>query len=99
MEVVYDVLEIVNPQSWMEQKEQDESQHSRTHLTKTHSNIHQAMVDSGCYQTSVHQSLIQGEALGNAQMVKVRCVQRNIHEYPWVSVLIHFWGQTHSVED
>ena len=33
---------------------------------------YQALVDSGCNQTSIHQSLIQSGALDTGRMVKVR---------------------------
>ncbi len=37
-----------------------------------------ALVDSGCNQTSIHQSLIQPEALDKSCMVRVRCVHGDV---------------------
>ncbi|XP_060782398.1 uncharacterized protein LOC132889677 [Neoarius graeffei] len=54
---------------------------------------YQALVDSGCNQTSIHQNLVQDEALGGAQLVKVLCVHRDVHNYPLVSVHIFFQGE------
>ncbi len=45
---------------------------------------YQALVDSGCNQTSIHQSLMQQRALDMSRKVKVRCV--------------HFRGKTHRME-
>ncbi|XP_077069902.1 uncharacterized protein LOC143722376 [Siphateles boraxobius] len=59
---------------------------------------YQALVDSGCNQTSIHQSLIQPEALDMSRMVRVRCVHRDVVKYPLMSALIKFRGQNHSVE-
>ncbi|MGL5587270.1 MAG: aspartyl protease family protein, partial [Aeromonas veronii] len=59
---------------------------------------YQALVDSGCNQTSVHQSLISSGALDTGRVVKVRCVHGDIASYPLVSVGILFRGQKHSVE-
>lgn len=46
-------------------------------------------------QCVCHQSMIQSGALGNAQLVKVRCVYRDVHENPLVPVSIKFGGQNH----
>ncbi len=57
-----------------------------------------ALVDSGCNQTSIHQSLVQPEALDMSCMVRVRCVHRDVAEYPVVRLAIQFRGQKHNVE-
>ncbi|KAI2657591.1 Transposon Tf2-9 polyprotein [Labeo rohita] len=41
-----------------------------------------ALVDSGCNQTSIHQSLIQPEALDKSRVVQVRCVHGDVVGYP-----------------
>ncbi len=57
-----------------------------------------AVVDSGCNQTSIHQSLVQPEALDTSCMVRVRRVHGDVAEYPVVRLAIQFRGQKHSVE-
>ncbi len=57
-----------------------------------------ALVDSGCNQTSIHQSLVQPEALDMSCMVRVRCVHGDLAEYPVVRLAIQFRGQKHNVE-
>ncbi len=57
-----------------------------------------ALVDSGCNQTSIHQSLIQPEALDKSCMVRVRCVHGDVVTYPVVLLTIQFRGQKHKVE-
>uniref|UniRef100_A0A8C1GUB2 Gypsy retrotransposon integrase-like protein 1 n=1 Tax=Cyprinus carpio TaxID=7962 RepID=A0A8C1GUB2_CYPCA len=57
-----------------------------------------ALVDSGCNQTSIHQSLIQPATLDTSRVVKVWCVHGDVVEYPVVPVIIQFRGQKHSVE-
>ncbi len=57
-----------------------------------------ALVDSGCNQTSIHQSLIQPEALDKSCMVRVRCVHGDVVKYPVVLLAIQFRGQKHKVE-
>ncbi len=57
-----------------------------------------ALVDSGCNQTSIHQSLIQPEALDKSCMVRVRCVHGDVVKYPVVRLAIQFRGQKHNVE-
>ncbi len=57
-----------------------------------------ALVDSGCNQTSIHQSLIQPEALDKSCMVRVRCVHGDVVKYPVVLLAIQFRGQKHNVE-
>ncbi|XP_051724240.1 uncharacterized protein LOC127498671 isoform X1 [Ctenopharyngodon idella] len=59
---------------------------------------YQALVDSGCNQTSIHQSLISSGALDTSRVVKVRCVHGDVVVYPVVPVIIQFRGQKHSVE-
>ncbi len=54
-----------------------------------------ALVDSGCNQTSIHQSLVQPEALDTSCMVRVRCVHGDVAEYPVVHLAIQFRGQKH----
>ncbi len=57
-----------------------------------------ALVDSGCNQTSIHQSLVQPEALDMSCMVRVRCAHGDVAEYPVVRLAIQFRGQKHNVE-
>ncbi len=57
-----------------------------------------ALVDSGCNQTSIHQSLIQPEALDKSCMVRVRCVHGDVVKYPVVLLTIQFHGQKHNVK-
>ncbi len=57
-----------------------------------------ALVDSGCNQTSVHQSLIQPEVLDKSRVVRVRYVHGDMVNYSLVSVAIKFRGQKHRVE-
>ncbi len=57
-----------------------------------------ALVDSGCNQTLIHQSLIQPEALDKSCMVRVRCVHGDVVKYPVVLLAIQFRGQKHKVE-
>ncbi|KAK9959353.1 hypothetical protein ABG768_009481 [Culter alburnus] len=59
---------------------------------------YQALVDSGCNQTLVHQSLTSSRALDAGCLVKVRCVHGDVVKYPLVPVIIQFRGQKHSVE-
>uniref|UniRef100_A0A9J7ZU93 Gypsy retrotransposon integrase-like protein 1 n=1 Tax=Cyprinus carpio carpio TaxID=630221 RepID=A0A9J7ZU93_CYPCA len=59
---------------------------------------YRALVDSGCNQTSIHQSLIQAGTLDTGRMVKVRCVHGDIVEYPVKAIAIQFRGQKHNVE-
>ncbi|XP_067306043.1 uncharacterized protein [Pseudorasbora parva] len=59
---------------------------------------YQALVDSGCNQTSIHQNLIQLGALDTSRMVKVRCVHGDVVEYPVVPISIQFRGEKHRVE-
>ncbi|KAG1928644.1 interferon-induced very large GTPase 1-like [Pimephales promelas] len=59
---------------------------------------YQALVDSGCNQTSIHQSLIRSGALDKSRVVRVRCVHGVVESYPLMSVAVLFRGQKHSVE-
>ncbi len=59
---------------------------------------YQALVDSGCNLTSIHQSLMQQRALDMSRKVKVRCVHGDVADYPLVPVSIKFWGKTHRME-
>ncbi len=59
---------------------------------------YQALVDSGCNQTSIHQSLMQQRALDMNHKVKVRCVHGDVADYPLVPVSIKFRGKTHRME-
>ncbi len=59
---------------------------------------YQALVDSGCNQTSIHQSLIQQRALDTGRKVKVRCEHGDVANYPLVPVSIKFRGKIHRLE-
>ncbi len=59
---------------------------------------YQALVDSGCNQTSIHQGLIQQRALDTGRKVKVRCVHGDMANYPLVPVSITFRGKIHRIE-
>ncbi len=59
---------------------------------------YQALVDSGCNQTSIHQSLIQQRALDTSRKVKVRCVHGDVANCPLVPVAITFRGKIHRME-
>ncbi len=59
---------------------------------------YQALVDSGCNQTFIHQSLMQQRALDTSHNVKMRCVHREVVDYPLVPVAIKFRGKTHKME-
>ncbi len=59
---------------------------------------YQALVDSGCNQTSIHQSLMQPRALDMSRKVKVRCVHGDVVNYPLVPVSIQFRGETHRMK-
>ncbi|XP_051500808.1 uncharacterized protein LOC127409893 [Myxocyprinus asiaticus] len=54
---------------------------------------HQALVDTGCNQTTIHQP----EALVTTKMVKVKCVHGDIHKNPVVTLTIKFQGKKHRV--
>ncbi|XP_062415775.1 uncharacterized protein LOC134107852 [Pungitius pungitius] len=58
----------------------------------------QAMVDSGCSQSMIHQSLVRPGALVEASRVKIRCVHGDIHEYPIVSVELRFKGRKYRIK-
>ncbi len=59
-------------------------------------NTYQALVDSSCNQTSIHQCLMQPGALNTSRMVKVRCVHGDIRRYPIALVTIQLGDQNHS---
>ncbi|XP_073790166.1 uncharacterized protein [Danio rerio] len=59
---------------------------------------YQALVDSGCNQTSIHQSLLQDPALDMSRTVRVRCVHGDIIHYPLTAIDIQFRGKKHRVE-
>uniref|UniRef100_A0A669EMK6 CCHC-type domain-containing protein n=1 Tax=Oreochromis niloticus TaxID=8128 RepID=A0A669EMK6_ORENI len=51
---------------------------------RTRGAIRHALVDTGCMQTLVHQSLVRPGALLEAEWVEVKCVHGDIHRYPIV---------------
>ncbi|KAM9766884.1 uncharacterized protein ACNS7B_017333 [Menidia menidia] len=59
---------------------------------------HQAMVDSGCTQSMVHQSLVRPGALLEAGCVDIMCVHGDVHRYPVVPVEIRYRGKKHSIK-
>ena len=59
---------------------------------------YQALVDSGCNQTTIHQCLIQDAALERVYRVKVQCVNGDVHNYPVLPITIEFRGKKHSVK-
>ncbi|XP_073804506.1 uncharacterized protein [Danio rerio] len=59
---------------------------------------YQALVNSGCNQTSIHQSLLQNSALDTSRTVRVRCVHGDVIHYPLTAIDIQFQGKKHSVE-
>lgn len=59
--------------------------------------IRHALVDTGCTQTLVHQSLVRPGALLEADWVEVKCVHGDVHKYPIVPLLLKYKGKTHSV--
>ena len=59
---------------------------------------YQALLDSGCMQTMIHQRLVRCEALIEASSVSVRCIHRDVHTYPLVPIEIHYGGKTHRVK-
>ncbi|XP_056627068.1 retrovirus-related Pol polyprotein from transposon 412 isoform X1 [Triplophysa dalaica] len=61
-------------------------------------NTYQALVDSGCNQTSIHQRLIRSVAKDKSRMVKVRCVHGDVVNYSLVTMPIQFRGQKHRVK-
>ncbi|XP_062418320.1 uncharacterized protein LOC134129059 [Pungitius pungitius] len=60
--------------------------------------IRQAMMDSGCSQSMIHQSLVRPGALVEASRVRIRCVHGDIHEYPIVSVELRFKGKKYRIK-
>ena len=59
---------------------------------------YQALLDSGCMQTMIHQRLVRSEALVEASSVPVRCIHRDVHEYPLVPIEIRYGGKKHRVK-
>ncbi|KAM9717937.1 uncharacterized protein ACNS7B_021418 isoform 1-T1 [Menidia menidia] len=59
---------------------------------------HQAMVDSGCTQSMVHQSLVRPGALLEAGCVDIMCVHGDVHRYPVVPVEIRHRGKKHNLK-
>ncbi|XP_073764991.1 uncharacterized protein [Danio rerio] len=59
---------------------------------------YQALVDSGCNQTSIHQSLLQDPALDMSRTIRVRCVHGDVIHYPLTAIDIQFRGKKHRVE-
>ena len=59
---------------------------------------HQALLDSGCMQTMVHQRLVRPGALVEASRVSVRCIHGDVHEYPMVPIEIRYMAKTHRVK-
>ena len=55
---------------------------------------HQALLDSGCMQTMIHQRLVRSEALVEASSVVVRCIHGDVHEYPLVPIEIRCGGKS-----
>ena len=59
---------------------------------------YQALLDSGCMQTMIHQRLVRSEALIEASSVSVRCIHGDVHTYPLVPIEIRYGGKTHRVK-
>ena len=59
---------------------------------------YQALLDSGCMQTMIHQRLVRSEALIEALSVSVRCIHGDVHTYPLVPIEIRYGGKTHRVK-
>lgn len=60
--------------------------------------IRHALVDMGCTQILVHQSLVRPGALLEAEWVEVKCVHSDIHRYHVVSLVLKFKGKKHRVK-
>ena len=60
--------------------------------------VRQAVVDSGCQQTVIHQDLVRPGALVEAARVRIKSVHGDIHEYPVVPVEIWFKGKKYSTK-
>lgn len=65
-------------------------------LVRCQGGVYQAFVDMGCMQILVHQSLVCPTL--EAELVKVKCVHEDVHEYPIVPLLIKFKVGMHSVK-
>ena len=59
---------------------------------------YQALLDSGCMQTMIHQRLVRSEALVEASSISVRCIHRDVHEYPLVPIEICYGGKKHRIK-
>ncbi len=55
-------------------------------------------MESGCNQTSIHQSLIQQRALETSRKIKVRCVHGDVVNYTLSPVSFQFWGKMHRMK-
>ena len=60
--------------------------------------VHQAMVDSGCMQSMIHQNLVRPGALVEACWVDIRCVHGDIHRYPMVTAEIRHQGKKNRIK-
>ena len=58
-------------------------------LVRIQRGTYQALLDSGCMQTMIHQRLVRSEALVEASSVMVRCIHEDVYEYPYQNTL---WG-------
>ena len=61
---------------------------------------YQALLDSGCMQTMIHQRLVRSEALVEASSVPVRCIHGDVL-YPLcilVPIEIRYGGKKHRVK-
>jgi hypothetical protein len=54
---------------------------------------HQALLDSGCMQTMIHQRLVRSEALVEVSSVVVRCIDGDVHEYLFGPYRNSLWGE------
>ena len=55
----------------------------------------QALLDSGCMQTMIHQRLVRSEALVEASSISVRCIHRDV---PLVPIEICYGGKKHRIK-
>lgn len=56
------------------------------------------MVDLGCTQSMIAQSLVRPGALVEASVVNISCVHGDVYEYPIVSVEFRPMGKKHNVK-
>lgn len=59
---------------------------------------HQAMVDLGCTQTLVHQTMVLPGSLLESEWVEVKCVHGDIHEYHLVPLEIRYKVTSHTLK-